>query len=61
MTSNRLFAAFLVGVALFTPPMIAIFGHGGSINGIPLLFLYLFGAWAALAAVLAVIVANGTR
>ena len=54
--TERLVAAFLLGVALFTPPLLVVFGNGGSVGGVPLLFVYVFGAWIALTAALALII-----
>jgi hypothetical protein len=45
VTGDRLIALFLLGVVLLTPPMMAIFNVERLVLGIPLLFLYLFGAW----------------
>jgi hypothetical protein len=42
---DRLIALFLLGVLLLTPPTMAIFNVDRLVFGIPLLFLYLFGAW----------------
>lgn len=53
---ERLVAAFMLGLALFNPPLLAVFGKGGSVAGVPVLFLYLFFAWIALIALLAVII-----
>jgi hypothetical protein len=47
-TGDRLIAVFLLGVLLLTPPMMAIFNVGQLVFGIPLLYLYLFGAWILL-------------
>lgn len=47
---GRFVALFLLGLALFTPPLLAVFSSDVLVLGIPLLYLYLFGAWAALIA-----------
>ncbi|MBF0374431.1 MAG: hypothetical protein HQL39_13590 [Alphaproteobacteria bacterium] len=54
--TERLGAAFLLGLVLFMPPLLAVFGQGGWVAGIPVAFLYLFGAWIALTLVLALII-----
>lgn len=54
--AERLVAAFMMGLALFMPPLLAVFGKGGTVAGVPLLYLYLFAAWVGLIAVLAAIV-----
>lgn len=47
-TGERSLALFLLGVIAFTPPILTIFSSEGSWLGIPMLYLYIFGAWAAL-------------
>jgi hypothetical protein len=49
-TDERLVALFLLGVFLFTPPVLALFNSATSILGLPLLYCYLFTAWAAVIA-----------
>ncbi len=46
--SQRLVCIFLLGVVLFNFPVLALFNVGTTIFGVPLLFAYLFLAWAAL-------------
>ena len=45
---QRLICIFLLGVVLFNFPILALFNVGASLFGIPVLFAYLFLAWAAL-------------
>jgi hypothetical protein len=52
---DRLIALFLLGVLLLTPPMLAIFNVERLVFGIPLLYLYLFGAWILLVGLVALI------
>ncbi len=49
-TSERMAALFLLGLLLFNPPLLNVFDAGAEITvfGIPLLYLYLFSAWAVL-------------
>jgi len=54
--SQRLVAAFLAGVALFNYPVLALFNRATDLGGIPLLYAYIFGAWAALIGLLALVV-----
>jgi hypothetical protein len=49
---DRLIALFLFGVLLLTPPLMAIFNVDRLILGIPVLYLYLFGAWIVLVSLL---------
>lgn len=46
--SQRLVALFALGVLLFTYPLLALFNGGGSVFGLPVLYAYLFSAWAVL-------------
>lgn len=48
LRGQRLACIFLLGVVLFNFPLLALFNVGGSIFGIPVLFAYLFLAWAVL-------------
>lgn len=54
--AERLVAVFMLGAALFTPPLLAVFSRDGAVAGIPVLFLYVFGAWIGLTAALALII-----
>ncbi|MCR6628760.1 MAG: hypothetical protein NVV74_01125 [Magnetospirillum sp.] len=54
--NERLVAAFLLGLLLFMPPLLAVASRDVAVGGIPLLYLWLFGGWAALIAVLALVV-----
>ncbi len=51
--AQRLAALCLLGVALFSYPLLAIFNVPGTLFGIPLLYAYFFVAWAALIALMA--------
>jgi hypothetical protein len=50
---QRLAALFLLGNLLFNYPLLALFNRPAMLGGIPLLYLYVFGAWALLIALLA--------
>jgi len=45
---QRLVALFLVGLLLFFSPVVLLFDRPLAPFGIPLLYLFLFGAWASL-------------
>jgi hypothetical protein len=45
---QRLICIFLLGVVLFNFPILALFNVGATVFGVPVLFAYLFLAWAAL-------------
>jgi hypothetical protein len=51
--NDRLVALFLLGLVLFAPPLVRIFGIPATIFGIPLLFLYMFLAWAVVVVLIA--------
>jgi hypothetical protein len=53
LTGQRLGGLFLLGCVLFNYPVLFLFNHPVRVLGIPLLYLYLFAAWAALVALMA--------
>jgi len=53
IASERLVALFILGILLFSPPFLFIFDHSATVMGIPVLYLYLFVAWAALIGLMA--------
>ncbi len=52
---DRLVGLFALGLVLFNPPVLWLFA-GATLFGWPLLFVYLFCAWAALTAMVALTV-----
>ncbi len=52
---QRLLALFLLGCLLFTYPIVALFNVRATVLGIPVLYAYLFSAWALLIVLAAVI------
>lgn len=52
---QRLVGLFLLGCLLFNYPMLALFNARATVFGIPLLYAYLFGAWALLVSLVAVV------
>ena len=52
---ERLVGLFLLGCLLFNFPLLALFNVRATIFGIPLLYAYLFAAWALLVGLVAVI------
>ena len=55
--NQRLVSVFLLGCLLFTFPILAIFNSSrATLFGIPVLYAYLFGAWAALIVLMAIAV-----
>lgn len=53
---QRLAALFLLGNLLFNYPLLTLFNRADTVAGIPVLYLYVFGAWALLIALLAFVV-----
>jgi hypothetical protein len=49
-------AVFLLGFLLFTYPLIALFNVAETVFGVPVLYAYVFGAWAALIVLIALAV-----
>lgn len=54
--SQRLVGLFLLGLLLFNYPLLALFNGAAEAFGIPLLYAYVFVAWALLIALLALVV-----
>jgi hypothetical protein len=46
--TNRLISLFIVGCLLLNFPILSLFNIKGFLMGIPLLYLYIFTAWALL-------------
>ena len=53
---QRLVALFLLGWLLFNYPLLDLFAGPGEVFGIPVLYVYVFAAWALLLALMAVVV-----
>lgn len=45
---QRLLCLFLLGLVLFNFPILALFNVGATLLGVPVLYAYLFFAWALL-------------
>jgi hypothetical protein len=48
--------AATTGFVLFLPPLVTVANDGGSVAGVPTVAAYLFGAWLALIALVALLV-----
>jgi hypothetical protein len=57
-TQEQFLALFVLGALLFLPPILVIFSKPVRVLGIPVLYFYLFLAWAALIGMAALIVRN---
>jgi hypothetical protein len=53
---QRLAALALLGLLLFNYPLLAVFNVPGTLLGIPVLYAYFFLAWAALVALMALVI-----
>ena len=53
---ERLVALFLLGILLFNYPVLAVFNRAVEVAGIPLVYVYIFTAWAAFIALLALVI-----
>jgi hypothetical protein len=53
---QRLAALFLLGLLLFTYPVLAAFNVQATLAGIPVLYAYFFVAWGALIALMALVI-----
>ncbi|MCM2252948.1 MAG: hypothetical protein NDJ19_11365 [Ramlibacter sp.] len=58
--AQRLVALFMLGCLVFSYPLLSLFNVGGTVAGIPVLFAYLFGAWAALIGLMILVVERST-
>ena len=54
--SQRLVGLFLLGALLFNYPVLALFSRTAMVLGIPLIYAYIFSAWALLIGLLALVV-----
>ena len=55
MKTQRLAALFALGAVLFNYPLLALFNRALVVAGVPLLYLYVFLAWALLITLLALV------
>ena len=51
--SHRFVALCILGLLLFNYPVLALFNATGTVFGVPLLYAYIFVAWAALIGMMA--------
>lgn len=56
ITGQRLVAVFLLGCVLLNYPILFLFNRPGSILGIPLLYVYIFGVWIFLIGLMAYLI-----
>ena len=53
---QRLVVLFVLGNLLFNYPLLALFNRALSLGSVPLLYVYLYGAWALLIGLLALVI-----
>ena len=56
---QRFVALWMLGMVLFNYPILTLFNVPGALFGIPVLYVYLFIAWAALIALMAYLAESG--
>jgi hypothetical protein len=56
ITGQCLVAVFLLGCVLLNYPILFLFNRSESILGIPLLYIYIFGAWTFLIGLMAYVI-----
>ncbi len=57
--TERLVALFLAALVAFHPPLLRVFGTDGRVLGVPLLYVYIMAAWAAVIALAALLLERG--
>lgn len=58
---ERSLGLFALGLLILNPPLLSIFSVETSFFGLPLLYLYLFGVWAMLIVLMALIARSPGR
>jgi hypothetical protein len=53
--AQRFVALCMLGMVLFNFPILALFNVTGTLFGVPVLYAYIFMAWAALIALMALV------
>lgn len=59
--NESLLALFALGVLLFNPPLLLLFGVDATLFGFPALYIYIFTSWALLIVLVAMIVNRRDR
>jgi hypothetical protein len=54
--NQRLVAVFLLGLLLFNYPLLALFNRAAEAFGIPMVYAYIFCAWALIIGLLALVI-----
>jgi hypothetical protein len=53
---QRLIGLFILGCLLFNYPVLSLFNVAAEVLGVPVLYAYIFAAWAVLVALMAIVV-----
>jgi len=53
---QRLASLFLLGCLVFNYPILSLFNRPGEILGVPVLYVYVFGAWGLLIGLMAFVI-----
>ena len=61
LTRQRLVGIFLLGLGLLYSPALVLFDHATEWVGVPVSYLYLFGAWLLLVGLAAITVERDDR
>lgn len=61
LTGERLVATFMAGCVLFNYPLLSLFDRDVAVFGVPLLYAYVFAAWAGLIALMAWVIERRER
>jgi len=55
-TGQRLAAIFMMGCVLLNYPILSLFSRPEDVNGIPLLYVFVFAVWTVLIGLMAVVI-----
>jgi len=61
LKGERLVDTFVCGCVLFNYPLLSLFDRDVEVFGIPLLYVYVFAAWAGLIALMAWVIERRTE
>ena len=56
LKGQRLVALFLLGCLLLNYPLVSLFAGTAHVLGVPVLYIYVFGAWALVIGLIALVV-----
>lgn len=56
LKAQRLTVLFALGCLLFNYPLLALFNRSETVSSVPLLYVYVYAAWAVLIALLALVI-----